>query len=552
MSESTHTETSAATDAPATDRAPASSSYDAIPYSVGAFPQTRPDRLAILATLFGLNPASPARCRVLELGCAAGGNIIPMALAAPEAEFVGIDLSARQITDAQATARQLNLSNLDLRSLSILDIPEDFGQFDYILCHGVYSWVPPDVQDRILQVCARHLTQQGIAYISYNCYPGWHARGAIREMLWYHTEQYQDPKVRIRAARGLLAFLAKAAPAGTSDGGYNSLIRHELALLMITPDTYLLHEHLEEFNEPLYFHQFAGRAAAKGLQYLGEAQLSAMMPSRFGPEIERTLRAIAPDLLHMEQYMDFLRNRMFRQTLLCRADLSPQYALDADSIRNFYIASPAKAVSAHPDIASDQPEQFKGPHDPTLTTRDPLMKASMLHLIEHWPLPIHFAELLDAARQRLGPAAPPPSDNDAHQLATRLLNCYTSNLVEFSLSPPGFVIDVSPRPRAGPYARLRAKTGDKTTNLRLETVALSAASRLILENLDGEHDRAALIQLLTDWINTVAPTAPLPPVHADAQVSTATTAPLDPPEVRAAKYIDELLPAFARYALFIA
>jgi len=475
-----------------------------------------------------------------------------MALAAPEAHFVGIDLSARQISDAQATSRELGLANLDLHALSILDIPEDFGQFDYILCHGVYSWVPPDVQDKILEVCARHLTPQGVAYVSYNCYPGWHARGAIREMLWYHTEQYEDPKVRIRAARGLLAFLGKAAPAGGSDGGYGSLIRHELALLMMTPDTYLLHEHLEEFNEPLYFHQFAARAAAKGLQYLGEAQVSAMMPSRFGPEIEKTLRAIAPDLLHMEQYMDFLRNRMFRQTLLCRADLTPQYALNADTVRNFYVASPAKAVSLQPDIASDQPEQFKGPHEPTLTTRDPLMKAAMAHLIEHWPLPIHFAELLDAARRRLGPAAPPPSEHDAHQLATRLLNCYTSNLVEFSLSPPGFVIDVTPRPRAGAYARLRAMAGDKTTNLRLETVALTPASRLILEHLDGRHDRAALLQLLTEWIKTVAPTAPLPPVHAETQAPTAQPAPLDPPEIRAAKYVDELLPAFARHALLTA
>src|SRR5258706_1300498 len=226
----------------------ASSSYDAVPYSVGAFPQTRPDRLATIATLFGLNPTHPARCRVLELGCAAGGNIIPMALADPQSQFVGIDLSTRQIDDARATASELGLRNIDLQAMSITDIPADFGQFDYILCHGVYSWVPPEVQQKILEVCSKHLSPQGVAYVSYNCYPGWHARGAIREMLWYHTEQYPDPAVRIRAARGLLAFLVKAAPAGAGDGGYSSLIRHELALLLMTPDTYLLHEHLEEFN----------------------------------------------------------------------------------------------------------------------------------------------------------------------------------------------------------------------------------------------------------------------------------------------------------------
>jgi methyltransferase-like protein len=464
-----------------------------------------------------------------------------MALADPDSHFVGIDLSARQIDDANATARELNLTNIDLRPLSILDIPEDFGQFDYILCHGVYSWVPPDVQDKILQVCAKHLTPQGVAYISYNCYPGWHARGAIREMLWYHTEPYKDPQVRIRAARGLLAFLAKATPAGARDGGYSSLIRHELALLLATPDTYLLHEHLEEFNEPLYFHQFASRAAQHGLQYLGEAQISAMVASRFGPEIEQTLRAISPDLLHMEQYMDFLRNRMFRQTLLCHANLTPNHALKADAVTHFHIASPARPASEHPDITSDAAEQFRAENALSLTTRDPLMKAAMLDLGEQWPVSVSFPDLLTAARQRLGPAAPASTDNDAHQLATRLLNCYTSNLVEFSLSPARCVREVSERPVASPYARLRARPGAKTTNLRLESIPLTPASRLVLQHLDGQHDRAALATLILDVIRSHPPTTP-----ADAPATEE-----EPIESRAAKYVDELLPAFARHALLV-
>jgi methyltransferase-like protein/SAM-dependent methyltransferase len=517
--------------------ASASSSYDAVPYSVGAFPQTRPDRLATIATLFGLQPAPPTRCRVLELGCAAGGNVIPMALADPDSQYVGIDLSARQIEDAQATARELGLRNIDLRAMSITDIPADFGQFDYILCHGVYSWVPPEVQAKILDVCKMYLAPQGVAYVSYNCYPGWHARGAIREMLWYHTEQYEDPAVRVRAARGLLAFLTKAVPPGTAEGGYGSLIRHELSLLLMTPDTYLLHEHLEEFNEPLYFHQFAGRAGKHGLQYLGEAQVSAMVASRFGAEVEKTLRAISPDLLHMEQYMDFLRNRMFRQTLLCHADLKPNHALKAEAVMGFFIASGAKAVSQQPDITSDKPEEFKGEGALTLTTRDPLMKAAMTHLIAQWPVSVPFPALVEAARQSLGPDAPTPTEAEVRQLATRLLNCYTSNLVELSMSPPQCVRAVSERPVASPYARLRANSGLKTTNLRLESIPLTAASQLVLQNLDGQHDRAALAALLADQMKRA-------PAGAESKAE-------ESPEARAAKYVDELLKVFARYALLV-
>src|SRR5258706_9884444 len=217
---------------------------------------------------------------------------------------------------------------------------------------------------------------------------------------------------------------------------------------MMTRDPYLLHEHLEEFNEPLYFHQFAGRAAAHGLQYLGEAQGSAMVASRFGPEIERTLRAISPDLLHMEQYMDFLRNRMFRQTLLCHADLKPNHALKGEAVSGFYIASGAKAGSENPDVISAAPEEFKGEGALTLTTRDPLMKAAMLHLIGRWPESVPFASLLAAARERLRPAAPAATDEEARTLAAPLLHLYTSKLVEVSVSPAQCVCAVSDRPLA--------------------------------------------------------------------------------------------------------
>jgi methyltransferase-like protein len=361
-------------------------------------------------------------------------------------------------------------------------------------------------------------------------------------MLWYHAGRFADPADRIREARGLLAFLADAVPA--DDAGFGSLVRRELALLRMTPDTYLLHEHLEEFNEPLYFHQFAGRAAAKRLQYLGEAQVTSMMPGRFGAETERTLRAISPDLLHMEQYMDFLRNRMFRQTLLCRADVPLDRALRPEAVFGFRIASPASAADAAPG-AAPEPEgtrHFRAPAGATLTTRDPLMVAAMTHLGAQWPRPVAFDELLDAAKVE------PPTDGERRQLATRLLHCYASGLTEFSLAPPRMVADVSDRPIASPYARARAKDGLKVTNLRLESVALTAPSQLVLRQLDGRHDRPALVALVADWIDRNA--SPGRSAGAANQPSASASAEHSPGE-RAAAYVDAVLKAFARTALLV-
>ena len=513
------------------------SSYDQVPYSVGAFPQTRPDHLATLATLFGMTPAPAGNCRVLELGCASGGNLIPMALGDPHSRFVGIDLSSRQIADGQAVVRELALPNIELRHASILDVGDDLGRFDYILCHGVYSWVPPEVQARILQICKDNLAQQGIAYVSYNCYPGWHARSAIREMLWYHTEQFTDPMQRVRAARGLLAFLAKSA-AATGDGGYSALMRQELAVLLLTPDSYLLHEHLEEYNEPLYFHQFAQRAADQGLQYLGEAQITSMVATKFGAETEYLLRQISPDLLHMEQYMDFLRNRMFRQTLLCRAEVRLEHALRPEVVQSFYIASAAKPAPASVDLHADAPAEFKVASPASLSTRDPLMKAAMLGLVDAWPKSLSFDDLVVAANSRLSEIGVSADAAQRRQLATRLLNCYTSGLVDFSLSPPAFITHVSQHPVASPYARLRAREGAKVINMKLQSIILDEPARSVLGQLDGTHDAAALADSVANRLEAQS-----------AGKGKAITR--EAAQQRATEYIGRLLPELARTALLV-
>lgn len=506
------------------------SSYDAVPYSVCAFAQTRPDRLAVIGALFGMDPAPPDRCRVLELGCASGGNLIPMGLSWPDSSFVGIDLSQRQIREGHRVVGELNLGNVDLKCQSILDVTRDLGLFDYILCHGVYSWVPAEVQNKILEICRDHLQPQGVAYVSYNTFPGWHARAAVREMLCYHTEQFDDPIERIREARGLLTFLVRSV--GSHEAAFNSMIRQELAVLAATPDTYLLHEHLEDYNEPLYFHQFVDRAAEMNLQYLGEAQIATMLPGRLGAEIEKTLRAISHDLLQMEQYIDFLRNRTFRQTLLCHGGIKLDYALRPEAVQKVWVASPAKPVSPEPDLQSDAAEQFSPGEGSgcTLTSRDPLMKRVMVLLAERWPESIAFEDLLTAAAG--GQTVPV---EHSRQLATRLLHCYTSGLVEFSGSPPRFVVQISTRPTASPYARLRAREGANVVNMRLESAVLTEAERLVLQNLDGQHDRTALTALVQAWLE-----------NRGSREKAENESPL-----KAEEFVDQLLQSFARGALLV-
>jgi SAM-dependent methyltransferase len=168
-------------------------SYDELPYDSHPYERTHPDNLATHAQIFGMQPTDPAQCRILELGCASGGNLIPMAVSLPGSELVGIDLSKRQIADGLQTIDALNLENIRLQAVSILDFELDGSTFDYILCHGVYSWVDHDVQDRIMQICCEALSPQGVAYISYNTNPGWYMRHLVWLLFCYHARLFESP-----------------------------------------------------------------------------------------------------------------------------------------------------------------------------------------------------------------------------------------------------------------------------------------------------------------------------------------------------------------------
>jgi len=146
-----------------------------------SFPQSAPGQLAAIAYLFGLAPPDVPSARLLEISCAAGGNLSSYAAAHPQARVVGIDLSQVQIDQGRARTRALGLDNVDLIAGDIARMdPVGLGQFDFVIAHGVHSWVPAEVQEALLSAFRRLLTSEGVAYMSYNVYPGWKSKEIIR------------------------------------------------------------------------------------------------------------------------------------------------------------------------------------------------------------------------------------------------------------------------------------------------------------------------------------------------------------------------------------
>ncbi len=467
--------------------------YDEVPYDSNPFHQSHPDRLATMASLFGMQPPPVETARVLELGCAAGGNLIPHAVVFPDAQLVGVDLSKRQIDDGQSTVDALELTNIDLQQRSIADVDESLGKFDYIISHGVYSWVDNDIQAHILRVCKENLVENGVAYVSYNTYPGWHMRGMLRDMMQYHVTQFNDPSMRVKQARALHRFLSENVPVERNPA-YGQMLKNELELLDKQADYYLLHDHLEEVNLPVYFFEFAERAQALGLQYLAEADFTSMLASDFPDTVAVTLRNIAPDIVRTEQFMDFLRNRMFRQTLLVHADVELNRELGPSSIYDFNVASPAKPDAEAGDysekIWNSESLGFKLPSGTTLNSTNALTKSAMISLADKWPESIPFRDLATKVLSD----CPPDSEmakldggDVTKVLGADLLRCYSRGIIECHVVADAYTKDVSEKPQASPLAKLQALTRARITNLRHETLAIDEFNKHVLQLLDGAN-----------------------------------------------------------------
>ncbi len=489
---------------------PTHTSYDTVPYESRPFAQTHPDRLATIGQLFGIKTVLADKARVLELGCASGGNLIPLAVNYPNAQFVGVDYSSRQIADGKAVIDQLGLKNIELKHASIADVDASYGKFDYIVCHGVFSWIPLDLQEKTLAITKENLNPNGIAYISYNVYPGWHMSGMLRDMMVYHSGRFVGVSDKIAQARALLDFLANSVPAQLNS--YSAMLKESVDMLRKQSDTYLLHEYLEENNNPLYFYQFVEKAQKHDMKFLGESNIFEMMDSRFPAEVQKTLRTIAPDAIHMEQYMDFLSRRTFRQTLIVHQNVPINRNIQPHVVRGMYVSATCQLVprtdGAKHDLTGNTGEQFQSQRG-SITVTDPFIKNALVMLIEQAPNAVTFEEILTEARKRgpLPEGAQANPVNDFNQLATSILQCYTLGHVQLSMLPPVSAAKPSENPTANALVRLMADSSNRVTNARHEMIQVNDLDRQVLRNLDGTKSKEQIIDTLLELIKTGTLTA---------------------------------------------
>ena len=461
--------------------------YDEILYPAHPYGETHFARLATLGSLYGMDPAPLAGTRVLELGCGSGGNLVPMACQYPESEFLGIDLSRRAVELGTAAAAALELGNLELRHGDIMEVTAEFGRFDHIIAHGLYSWVPRALRDKVMAIFADHLSPHGIGFVSYNAYPGSHLRDIVRDVMLYHTRHFDDPNQQIGQARAILAMLSEASDPATVHG---AVMRDQLARVQRIPDILLFHDDLDRNGTAFLLHDVVTHAQRHGLQYLCDAVLSRRDRRRYSPAIRDSLAGF-PDSQFMaqDQYQDFIDGHGFRRTLLCRADVRLTRTLAADCVTRFHLASSAMPSSADIDPGDARSAEFKVAGGGKLTTDHRLGKAALICLGARWPEALGFAALVREAQALLAARTDACEENcseaNVEGLMRVLFEAASAGHVELSLHPPRLTTRISTKPLASRLARHQAQGDALVTNLHHDVVELDERMRRLLRLIDG-------------------------------------------------------------------
>ena len=437
-----------------------------------------------------MNPAPLDRCRVLEVGCGDGGNLVPMAYSLPTSTFVGIDLASQAIRTARDFARRAGVLNVAFEPLDLALFPEESGAFDFIIAHGIYSWVPAEVRDRLLALIGRHLAPQGIAFVSYNTFPGCHLRQMMWEILKFHTAELEKPQTQLSEAQALVRLIAHG---NASVDEYTQPLVAEARRMEDRPPALLYHDDLSKVNEPVYFHEFAAHAACHGLQYLAEAAF--VMGSYVG--IASSARAVlaALDPITRQQYLDFIKCRRFRESLLCRNEVALDRSELPERMRTLTFTAARKVRRMQQNGIALKPASE--PADTPVADAGGARMQSLLDTLRAAaPEALPFDALVD--RLRVGSASEPGAENQSFDAQTIVLASLQAGVIEPHVSTPKLAFASGERPTASAIVRAQLDDGDVVTSLWHWPVKIDDdLTKRLLPLLDGTRDRKELLGLLT-------------------------------------------------------
>ena len=298
--------------------------------------------------------------RILELGCGKGLNCHVIAQSMPEATVFGVDCSYKQLEEAEQRKKQASLSNLHFERVNIDKHKFPPNSYDIIIVHGVYSWVPLNIQRTILNIAKESLVTGGVLFLSYNIAAGWNLKGTVRQFLLSKTAKLKSNlKLRVELAQQI----AREYEIIFRDGpGICPQLSRELANLTQKPLSYIAHEYLAPVNIGFEFKNVVERAWKKNLAYIGDARPWTHWRYTLGQADIQKVESLSDNWMERENIADFLQDRSFRRSLFVKSD---------DFNRSFSQRNPIEGSDAILQISSMRDLHFRlAAHDIRIISPD--------------------------------------------------------------------------------------------------------------------------------------------------------------------------------------
>ncbi len=462
--------------------------YDSFPYPSYTFPQTHPDRLASIGKLHGIDTKHPENCRMLEIGCGDGTNLLSMAYALPNCEFVGFDLSEKHILRGCATSQQIGVKNVHLfqADAAMIDI-QSLGMFDYIVAHGVFSWVPDHIREKILKIYSECLEPHGVGYISYNAYPGCHIREIAAGIMKIGSAGFAEPNERVEHG---IAFLDAITDAAEADSIYQNMLRLELEQIRDRSVQNVFHDDHSDSNVPFYFSDFVSMIEPWGLQFFSESDPIASNTSKFSAEARALLESVRSDVTRFEQYIDLITCRRFRSSLICRPSNLAARSIGEPAFDELFLSSQVTTDSPANLIVDNSAVRFEGSKGASFTINHPHTKSMLVIMRSIWPAALPLQDLMTRVSEEVGNF----SVEDGSKARAYLHQLYLGGFVKFGCYSPTFAATAGEFPIASAFARWQVseQLENLTTLAGKNLRTVDPILRLIISLLDGTRGRTEL------------------------------------------------------------
>jgi methyltransferase-like protein/SAM-dependent methyltransferase len=466
--------------------------YDELNYPELVFQHIRPELIFAAARLHGLECSNAQKPRVLEIGCASGANLLSIAYNNPYSDCFGIDLSQNQIAEAEKSRLELGIENIRFKAMDLLDLDLD-SEFDLIIAHGFYSWVPELVRTKLFETINKNLARDGVAFISYNALPGFYIRQILRDAALFHTETISESRAKIYEARKIIEFLKASAPSETLA---SQIFTKESENTSEKVDSVLFHDDLAPINDAFYFQDFVKTAGRFGLKYICESELRAGYIKYLPSEIQQALQKIKNDPLRYEQYLDFIRLARFRSSLLCRSENEISHTPLTEGLKGLCFTTQLITDAKESALFDNSQATFIHPiENVEIKVNHPLIKTFLSLLFSVSPRFVYYSEITGILKEKISLRNAGDFESMLQGFDELLLDLCIAQLVECRVNEPIVAERISSKPMVSALARWQVNKGltYATSLLGKNMVPPDNLMRFLIANLNGERTAEEII-----------------------------------------------------------